>query len=83
MLNDSGKDPQDNKFYDLGKLKDIGCFNILTILGTGKIKIKIRSVAIYRTTTVPTTTSIAHRIKKTPYANFRVLILRYGSIWAI
>ena len=52
MLNDSGKDPQDNKFYDLGKLKDIGCFNILTILGTGKIKIKIRSVAIYRTTTV-------------------------------
>ena len=52
MLNDSGKNPQDNKFYDLGKLKDIGCFNILTILGTGKIKIKIRSVAIYRTTTV-------------------------------
>ena len=52
MLNDSSKNHQINNFYDLGKLKDIGCFNLLTNFWPGKRWIKNRSVAIYRTTTV-------------------------------
>ena len=52
MLNDSSKNHQINNFYDLGKLKDIGCFNLLTNFGPWKRWIKNRSVAIYRTTTV-------------------------------
>ena len=63
MLNDSSKNHQINNFYDLGKLKDIGCFNLLTNFWPGKRWIKNRSVAIYRTTTV--TMTIRQRSKCT------------------
>ena len=65
MLNDSSKNHQINNFYDLGKLKDIGCFNLLTNFWPGKRWIKNRSVAIYRTTTVLSPPSILqswHRV---------------------